>query len=361
MRAARYWANRLSVKLGGDLTRVERVRVALYGSLAATGEGHSTPLAIVLGLSGFAPDTVDPSSVRERVAAVWGKNTLSLMGTHDVQFGRASIAWSPKTTLPLHSNGMTFSAFSSKGELLDEDHFYSIGGGFFVDRDGLVTNNALAVPGAPDAVAPLPRYAFNSGNELMALCATHGLSIAQLALANETTWTPQADIKPRMLNIWRVMNASIERGMVTPGVLPGGLNVRRRAAAMREKLEKRNRSATAMDWMSVYAIAVNEENAAGGRVVTAPTNGAAGIIPAVLRHCIDTMDDFTDDQVVEFLSVCGVVGMLYKSGASISAAEVGCQGEVGVACSMAAAGLCHVQGGSVAQIEDAAEIAMVCV
>lgn len=358
MRAARYWAARLSQLLGGDVSKVHSVRVVLYGSLAATGQGHSTPLALVLGLAGHQPHTVDPSETKEMLAKVWATNELPFMGRHPVHFGKSSIEWRAKETLPLHSNGMEFYALDAKGNVINQDQFYSIGGGFFVDREGLETDNALAIPHQPDWQPTSPRYPFHSATELMSICKETGMSIAQLALANEVAWTREEDIRPKLLKIWEVMNTSIERGMRSQGILPGGLNVRRRAASMTEKLNKRNRSSTSMDWMSVYAIAVNEENAAGGRVVTAPTNGAAGIIPAVLRYAMETTDDWTDEQTCDFLAVAGVVGMLYKSGASISAAEVGCQGEVGVACSMAAAALTHVGGGTVGQIEDAAEIAM---
>lgn len=254
---------------------------------------------------------------------------------------------------------MKFVAKDAEGKILDEDWYYSIGGGFFVDKEGLQANNALAVPGQPlEVVQKTPKYPFRSAQELMDHCRTNNINIAQLAFENEKAWTPENLIRPRLLEIWNVMNASIERGMRTHGVLPGGLNVRRRAPGMFEKLTLRKKSATPLDWMSCFAIAVNEENAAGGRVVTAPTNGAAGIVPAVLRYLIETSDNWTDEQTCEYLAVCGIVGMLFKHGASISAAEVGCQGEVGVACSMAAAGFCHSQGGTVAQIEDAAEIAM---
>ncbi len=249
MRASRYWATQLQRKLGGDLLSVSAVRVALYGSLAATGEGHSTPLAIVLGLSGHRPDTVDPSKCRDEVARVWASSRLPLLGQSEVQFGRSSINWQPKLTLPLHSNGMTFTAVDKSGATIDQDDFYSVGGGFFVDREGLETNNALAVPGQPGWQPRTPRFPFHSATQLMEICEREKMSIAEVALANETAWTAEADIGPKMLGIWRVMNDSINRGLITDGILPGGLNVRRRASAMREKLEKRKRTATPMDWM----------------------------------------------------------------------------------------------------------------
>jgi L-serine dehydratase len=204
MRASRHWATQLEGQLGGDLSAVSAVRVALYGSLAATGEGHSTPLAIALGLAGHLPATVDPVACRDEVARVWASNSLQLLGKREVHFGRSSIHWQPKVTLPLHSNGMTFTALDKVGATIATDDFYSIGGGFFVDREGLQTNNALAMPGQPDWQPRTPRFPFHSATELMEICAREKLSIAEVALANETAWTPEADIAPKMLNIWKV-------------------------------------------------------------------------------------------------------------------------------------------------------------
>lgn len=332
--------------------------MGLYGSLAATGEGHSTPLALALGLLGHLPHEVDPTAARPLLANIWASSSLPLAGSHPVRFGRSQIIWNPDKLLPLHSNGMQFSAFDAHGALLDQEEFYSIGGGFFVDRQGLSTDNALAKIGDPDHRFPEPRFPFHSATELFDICRRKKMSIAEVMLANEAAWTKPNEIVPKLLHIWSVMNDCIERGLRTEGVLPGGLNVRRRAPGMAEKLRRRKRSAQPMDWMAAYAIAVNEENAAGGRIVIAPTAGASGIIPAVLRYLMDTSDDWTDEKTVEFLCVAGAIAMIYKHGASISAAEVGCQGEVGVACSMAAGAFCSVEGGSIEQIEDAAEVGM---
>ena len=354
MRAASHWARSLKNRLD----EIDKVDVTLYGSLSATGEGHATPHALCLGLLGYLPAEVDPKATREEVARVWSDSRLKLLQTKEVTFGRSNIIWS-KEELKFHSNGMRFCAKGQSDNVINESVFFSIGGGFFVDENGMKTDDALAlVGGREERKQGNIKYPFETAAQLLEICQKNNLSIAQVAMENEKTWTPEHEIKPKLLKIWEVMHDSIQRGLHTEGVLPGKLNVVRRAASMRAKLEKRKRSATPFDWMSAYAIAVNEENAAGSRVVTAPTNGAAGIIPAVIKYMLDTGDDVTEDDICEFLAVAGVIGMLFKHGASISAAEVGCQGEVGVACSMAAGALCHVQKGTMEQVEDAAEIGM---
>ena len=332
------------------------VQVDLYGSLGATGKGHGSDVAVILGLMGERPEDVDVDAVPKIVADVHAAGTLKVRGESAIAFRPAEhITFHKRQSLPKHPNGMRFTARDAAGAVLDERVYYSVGGGFVVGDD--VTPDAPALPG--DVTIPHP---FRSGAELLELCDARGLAISTLMLENEQHWRTEAEVRARLIRIWHVMEACVRRGCEREGILPGGLKVKRRAAAMFRKLKSDPRGATdplvAMDWVNLFALAVNEENAAGGRVVTAPTNGAAGIVPAVLHYYSRYSPGADDDGVVRFLLTAGAIGMLYKLNASISGAEVGCQGEVGVACSMAAAGLAEVLGGTPEQVENAAEIGM---
>ena len=351
MRAAASFAARLREE--GLLTRTAGVRCELFGSLGATGHGHGSVKAVVLGLEGEQPDLVDPVAADPRVAAVRAEGKLRLAGEHPVAFAvDDDVVLHRNRSLPFHSNGMVFTAVDADGNELSRREYYSVGGGFVLDEDDT---------GAPVLVEdPTPvRYPFTTADELLAHTARTGLRISDVMLANELSWRSEAEVRSGLLHIWSVMQECVERGTRTPGVLPGGLKVRRRAAALREQLELQADETDplrAMEWVTLYALAVNEENAAGGRVVTAPTNGAAGIVPAVLHYHRDFVPGHDDDAVVRFLLAAAAVGLLFKENASISGAEVGCQGEVGSACSMAAAGLAEVLGGTPEQVENAAEI-----
>jgi len=360
MRAAGLFVQALAS--GNLLDRVAKVRTELYGSLGATGKGHGSDTAIMLGLCGWEPASIDPDAVPQILADIATRGEIQLMGN---AAGNAAIAFDARAdllfhrrSLPLHANGMRLLAFDKNGALLRESVYYSVGGGFVVSEEVLrdQTRQAAVIPDA--SALPLP---FESGAQLLALTQQHGISIAALMHRNERHWRSDAEIRTQLLAIWRVMQACIARGCRTEGVLPGGFRVRRRAAALARKLAQQadnNDPFIAMDWVNLWALAVNEENAAGGRVVTAPTNGAAGIVPAVLHYYVRYVSTACDDGVIDFLLTAAAIGMLYKKNASISGAEVGCQGEVGVACSMAAAGLCAVLGGTPAQVENAAEIGM---
>lgn len=348
MRAARRFALDATA---GD-TRPTAVRVELFGSLGATGPGHGTVGAIVLGLLGAEPERVDPDEVGATLDAVGHAGTLRLADRCDLAFdiGR-DIVLVPDAVLPGHPNGMRFTA-TGDGEIVAE--YYSIGGGFVATADEL-----LAPITTPDD-RPLP-HPFGTADELMAQCRAHGLSVAEVALANEMSRRPGRDVREALAEIWRTMRRCVERGCATDGVLPGGLGVQRRAAALHRSLAARATipdPLAALDWVNLWALAVNEENAAGGRVVTAPTNGAAGIVPAVLHYYWNFVPGADDDGIFDFLLTAGAIGALFKMNASISGAEVGCQGEVGSACAMAAAGLTQVMGGSPEQVENAAEIAL---
>ncbi len=349
MRAALRFVERLNA--AGVLERTNGLKVELFGSLGATGKGHGTGPAVILGLLGEHPETVDTDSVAARIEAVEHSGTLDIAG-RTVRFElRPSLVYHRRKSLPGHPNGMRFSALGEDGATIDEAVYYSVGGGFVVD-DG-------AAQIVEDST-PLP-FPFSSGDELIERCREHGLSISTLMLRNEEAWRPATEVRARLLDIWACMQACVERGCSREGILPGGLKVPRRAAAMHRKLQARSKQPDPMvfmDWVNMWAIAVNEENAIGGRVVTAPTNGAAGIIPAVLHYYRRFHNEDDDDAVARFLLTAGAIGIIYKTRASISGAEVGCQGEVGVACSMAAAGLAEVMGGTPAQVEDAAEIGM---
>ncbi|HNW63357.1 MAG TPA: L-serine ammonia-lyase, partial [Piscinibacter sp.] len=331
------------------------------GSLGATGKGHGSDKAVLLGLAGHEPDTVDVDAIPALLQDLRTQGLLHLPGGHAVRFNeKTDLVFLRRETLPFHANGMRFEAFGADGVRLAERVYYSVGGGFVVS-DEVAADGSKQKAIAPDAtVLPFP---FRSGAELLALAAREGCSIAELMRRNERHWRSDAEIDAGLLKIWTVMQASVERGCRTGGTLPGGFKVRRRAQELHRQLCANPEAALrdplqVLDWVNLYALAVNEENAAGGRVVTAPTNGAAGIVPAVLHYYARFVPGATDRGVIDFLLTAAAIGILYKENASISGAEVGCQGEVGVACSMAAGALCAVLGGSPAQVENAAEIGM---
>jgi L-serine dehydratase len=363
MRAARLFAARL--QHDGQLPRVARVVAELYGSLGATGKGHGSDKAVLLGLEGEEPDRVDVERIDERLAAIRSNGALRLLGAHAVAFDpRADLLFFRKLTLdgePLaHANGMRFVAFDGDGRELAARVYYSVGGGF------VVTAEVLADGAAQKRIAPdttVLRHPFHTGEELLEVAQREGLSIAQVMRANERHWRGDAEIDAGLLAIWRAMQDCVARGLRSEGELPGGFRVKRRAPALHKRLTSNPEAAlrdplAVLDWVNLYALAVNEENAAGGRVVTAPTNGAAGIIPAVLHYYTRFVHGSSERGVIDFLLTAAAIGILYKENASISGAEVGCQGEVGVACSMAAGALAAVLGGTAAQVENAAEIGM---
>jgi L-serine dehydratase len=339
----------------GQLDSVERITVELFGSLGATGKGHGSIPAVALGLMGERPDAVDPELTRERIDTITSSGQLSLLGEHPIRFDLADDIILHRTKKErFHSNAMVFRAFDSGGAVVAERTFYSIGGGFVLD-DTQVSGDDIVV--APDQTSV--RYPFRTGDELLAHAAATGLRISDIVMANEMAWHTEEYVREGLLRIWSVMQECIRAGINNKGVLPGGLKVRRRAPQLAEKLAAATGShdpLIAMDSVNLYAIAVNEENAAGGRVVTAPTNGAAGIIPAVLQYFHDFHAGADDDCTVRFLLVAAGIGSIIKENASISGAEVGCQGEVGSACSMAAGALAELLGGTPEQVENAAEI-----
>ena len=359
MRAARQFALRLRER--DLLARLARVSVELYGSLGATGKGHGSDKAILLGLAGHEPDTVDVDAITGMVETIRSSQKLALLGEREIAFDeRADLAFNRKDTLPLHSNGMRFVAADAAGAELATGTFYSVGGGF------VVSDEAQPAGGTERRIVPdltqLP-FPFRTGDELLGLCEREKTSIADIMRHNERAWRSDAEIDAGLLRIWQVMQACVQRGCETPGVLPGGYKVKRRAPELYKQLTAPQMAAPqdpliALDWVNLWALAVNEENAAGGRVVTAPTNGAAGIVPALMHYYWRFVHGANDAGIVDFLLTAGAIGFLYKENASISGAEVGCQGEVGVACSMSAAALTAVLGGTPAQVENAAEIAM---
>jgi len=359
MRAARLFGLRLRHE--GLLERTARVSSQLYGSLGATGKGHGSDKAVLLGLAGHEPDSVDVERVEAYLAEIRASKRISLLGEHGIGFDEAKdLTLFRRQSLPLHANGMRFSAFDAAGELLAERTYYSVGGGFVVTEEVLADGQKQKVI-APDATV-LP-YPFKTGDELLVLTKTHGISIAEVMRRNERHWRSDEETRAGLLKIWQVMQDCVTRGCRTEGILPGGFKVKRRAAQLHRDLTANPEAALrdplqVMDWVNLYALAVNEENAAGGRVVTAPTNGAAGIVPAVLHYYSRFVHHANDEGVIDFLLTAAAIGILYKENASISGAEVGCQGEVGVACSMAAAALCQVMGGTPEQVENAAEIGM---
>ena len=339
----------------GQLDSVERITVELFGSLGATGKGHGSIPAVALGLMGERPDAVDPERTPERIGTITSSGRLPLLGEHPIGFSlEDDIILHRTKKARFHSNAMVFKAFGRDATVIAERTFYSIGGGFVLD-DSQVSGDDIVV--APDQTTV--RYPFRTGDELLAHCADTGLRISDIVMANEMAWHTEEEVRDRLLRIWVVMQECVKAGINANGVLPGGLKVRRRAPQLAERLAAATDShdpLIAMDRVNLYAIAVNEENAAGGRVVTAPTNGAAGIIPAVLHYYHDFVPGADDDGTVRFLLVAAGIGSIIKENASISGAEVGCQGEVGSACSMAAAGLTELFGGSPWQVENAAEI-----
>jgi L-serine dehydratase len=351
MRAARMFARRLRNE--ELLDPVASVRAELYGSLGATGHGHGTPKAVLLGLEGDSPRTVDVETADERVETIRTSGRLRLLGEHEIAFSYDDdMVLHRRKALPYHANGMTLWAYDAEGTEVLTKTYYSVGGGFVVDEDAVGADRIVL----DDTVL---KYPFRTGDELLRLAKETGLSISALMLENERAWRDEDEIREGLLEIWRVMRACVERGMTREGILPGGLKVRRRAANTARKLRSEGDPlALSMEWITLYAMAVNEENAAGGRVVTAPTNGAAGIIPAVLHYYMNFVPGADEDGVVRFLLAAGAIGMLFKENASISGAEVGCQGEVGSACSMAAGALAEVLGGTPEQVENAAEIGM---
>ncbi|MGB8693315.1 MAG: L-serine ammonia-lyase [Steroidobacteraceae bacterium] len=338
----------------GQLADTAQVTVELYGSLAWTGRGHCTDRAIFLGLEGNTPDTLDPNALEPALARIRASGQLSLAGTHAIAFDETRhLLWHRDQTLPRHPNGMCFTALDAAGAVLRREEVYSLGGGFIASAEELA-NPATAR--APVTVA----FPFDSGDELLARARQHGLRLDELVLANETAFREPAATQAALLHLWQVMQSCIEKGFAARGVLPGALKLPRRAPGLHRQLLQSDANAPmhVMDWVNAFAMAVNEENAAGGKMVTAPTNGAAGIVPAVLAYYRRFEEGAADAGVVRFLLVAGAIGMLYKKNASISGAEAGCQGEVGVACSMAAAGLAAALEGSNEQIENAAEIGM---
>jgi L-serine dehydratase len=366
MRAAHLFSSALSD--AGLLPKVAHIRIELFGSLGATGRGHGSPKAIMLGLAGETPETVDVEGIEAWLAKIRKSGELAVLGTHIISFTeKRDLIFSRSRTLPYHSNGMQFVALDAQQQSIDSRIYYSVGGGFIVDEDAASADCIIE----DKTVLPYP---FSSGEQLLALCQQQGMSISELMLANETVWRSEAKINKDIMILWQVMESCIARGCRTEGVLPGGLKVKRRAADLHQKLAASQGAdpLEVLDWVSLYALAVNEENAAGGRIVTAPTNGAAGIIPAVLNYYINfcsVSNELSNNNTAQcnkekekdircFLLTAAAVGMLFKMNASISGAEVGCQGEVGSACSMAAAGLTAVLGGSPEQVENAAEIAM---
>ncbi|MEN1939990.1 L-serine ammonia-lyase [Luteimonas sp. MJ246] len=341
----------------GRLQDVARIRAEVFGSLALTGRGHGTDKAVLMGLEGQHPNTIDPDIIPAALDRIRGEKRVLLLGRHAVDFNeKRDLVMNKRQKLPHHTNGMRFTAYDANDEVIATRDYYSVGGGFVVNQDEAAEDRIVA------DTTPVP-YPFNSGRELLAQCAEHGLSIARLMMANERSWRSEDEVRAGLREIHDAMQACIQRGIANGGTLPGGLRVSRRAPALYAELSERPEAGmrdplTTLDWVNLYALAVNEENAAGGRVVTAPTNGAAGILPAVMRYYERFCQGASEQGVFDYLLTAAAVGILYKENASISGAEVGCQGEVGVACSMAAAGLTAALGGTPSQIENAAEIGM---
>jgi len=355
MRAARQFA--LGLRESGLLAATRAVRAQLYGSLGATGRGHGSDKAVMLGLEGEQPEDIDPDTIEARLAEIRARGTVRLLGEYPIPFAeREHLVFHRRESLPFHPNGMSFAALGAAGEELVRKQYYSVGGGFVVDE------RAAGADRIREDDRPLA-HPFGSGAELLQRCRGAGLSISALMLQNEMAWRPESQTRAQLAQIWQAMQDCVRRGCSREGLLPGAIKVRRRAAELHRKLSAAPEAAlrdplTILDWVNLYALAVNEENAAGGRVVTAPTNGAAGIIPAVLHYYDRFVPAADADGTARFLLTAGAIGILYKQNASISGAEVGCQGEVGVACSMAAGALAEVLGGTPEQVENAAEIGM---
>ena len=368
MIAARQFACHLQATVG--LAAVRHVTVELFGSLCATGVGHGTDKAVLLGLAGHAPDRIDPEQIAPAIAQIRSSQTVALLGEHTVPFIEKDQLLFRRKSMPLHPNGMCFHARDAQGSEIAMRAYYSVGGGFVIDAEGQRVLNAPPAPGAGEAGhgRGLP-HPFRTGAELLAQCRATGLTMAQLMAANEQHWHSSAEVHRQLMAIWHTMAGAVQRGCASTGQLPGPLHVRRRAAELHKSLSSHPEAAlrdplAMLDWVNLYAMAVNEENAAGGRVVTAPTNGAAGVIPAVLHYYVNFLQggngakEANEDGIATFLLTAGAIGIIYKENASLSGAEVGCQGEVGVACSMAAGALAAVMGGTPEQIENAAEIGM---
>ena len=353
MKAACTFVTRLDQ--GDLLEKTHRIHAVLYGSLAHTGRGHGTDKAVKLGLQGEMPDCVDPDLIDTMLETIADNQSINLLGRHRIAFReKRDLTFNKRKTLPHHPNGMLFEAFDEDGEVLSSREYYSVGGGFVVNLDRAANDRIVA-----DST-PLP-YPFISGQQLFDRCQQEDFRISELMMANECVWRSEEEVRTGLMKIAGAMRTCMERGYRQTGVLPGGLKVQRRAPQLFRELNSQPASEdrlAVLDWVNLFALAVNEENAAGGRVVTAPTNGAAGIIPAVIQYYLDFIPGADDEGVIEFLLTAGAIGTLYLLNASISGAEVGCQGEVGVACSMAAGGLTAAMGGSLLQIENAAEIGM---
>ena len=355
MRAALQFVKALQKE--GRLTEIHRVKTELFGSLGATGKGHGSDKAVMLGLEGELPESVDTTQVDARMTKIRQQQKINLLSEHSIVFvEKNDLIMHRKKTLPFHSNGMTFNAFDQQGNVLSSATFYSVGGGFIVDETATGSDRIKL----DDTVLPYP---FLTAVDLLIHCANHDMRISDVMMENEKLWRSEDEIRAGLLNIWKVMQTCVNNGCRNEGILPGGLKVKRRAADLFRKLNAHPNITykdplTTLDWVNLYALAVNEENAAGGRVVTAPTNGAAGIIPAVMHYYHYFYPNADEDGIVRFLLTAGAIGILYKENASISGSEVGCQGEVGSACSMAAGALTEVLGGTPEQVENAAEIGM---
>ncbi|NMZ67385.1 L-serine ammonia-lyase [Pseudomonas peli] len=355
MRAAALFSGALAERR--LLERTARLQVRLYGSLSATGVGHGSDRAVIMGLMGEWPDQVDPSSIEPRIAQLLASGQLPLGGRVSIGFDWSRDMLLLDENLPYHPNAMTLSAFAADGSLLHENTYYSVGGGFVVDAE-------QAASGQLDQDHTQLPYDFNSAEELLSLCKAHGLRVSELMMANEKAWRSEAEIRSGLMRLWQAMRDCVEQGLQHEGTLPGGLNVKRRAAKLHRSLQEMSKpnvigsTLSGMEWVNLFALAVNEENAAGGRMVTAPTNGAAGIIPAVLHYYVRFSPSVTEANVVDYLLAAAAIGILCKKNASISGAEVGCQGEVGSACAMAAAGLAEILGATPGQVENAAEIGL---
>ena len=341
----------------GPMRAAARIRAEVYGSLALTGRGHGTDKAVLMGLEGHWPNGIDPDIIPAALERIRGERRIRLFDRHEISFDeKADLLMHKRQKLPFHTNGMRFTAFDAEGAVIATRDYYSVGGGFVVNQDEAAEDRIVA------DTTPLP-HPFNSGDELLAQCAANGMTIAQVMFANEQAWRSPDEIRDGLREIWRAMQSCVQRGIREGGTLPGGLHVSRRAPLLHAELVARPEAGdtdplTTLDWVNLFALAVNEENAAGGRVVTAPTNGAAGIIPAVGHYYEKFVPGANEQGIFDYLLTAAAIGILYKENASISGAEVGCQGEVGVACSMAAGGLAAALGASMSQVENAAEIGM---
>ena len=355
MRAAALFSGALAERR--LLERTARLQVRLYGSLSATGVGHGSDRAVIMGLMGEWPDQIDPSSIEPRIAELLASGQLQLGGRVGIAFDWQCDMLLLEENLPYHPNAMTLSTFAVDGSLLHENTYYSVGGGFVVDAE-------QAASGQLDQDHTVLPYDFSSAEELLRLCKEHGLRVSELMMANEKAWRSEAEINSGLMRLWQAMRECVEQGLQHEGILPGGLNVKRRAAKLHRSLQEMSKpnvigsTLSGMEWVNLFALAVNEENAAGGRMVTAPTNGAAGIIPAVLHYFVRFSPAVSEANVVDYLLAAAAIGILCKKNASISGAEVGCQGEVGSACAMAAAGLAEILGATPEQVENAGEIGL---